>query len=52
MNRHVVFAQTGMSNALGINRSAIQKYLAKLKASGRLRRIGPDKGGHWETVEF
>ena len=21
------------------------------KASGRLLRIGPDKGGHWEVVE-
>ncbi len=21
------------------------------KASGRLRRVGPDKGGHWEVVE-
>ena len=51
MNMHVVFAQTGMSNALGVNRSAIPKHLAKLMASGRLRRIGPDKGGHWVVVE-
>ena len=21
------------------------------KASGRLRRVGPDKGGHWEVLE-
>ena len=42
--------QAGMSNALGINRSAIQKQIAKLKAAGRLRRVGPDKGGHWEVV--
>lgn len=40
----------GMVAALGITRSTIQKHLANLKASGRLRRIGPDKGGHWESV--
>jgi len=34
---------------LNITRSTVQKHLANLKASGRLRRIGPDKGGHWEV---
>ena len=38
------------ATAIGITRSTIQKHLANLKASGRLRRIGPDKGGHWEVV--
>ncbi len=32
-------------------RSSIIEQIAKLKASGRLRRIGPDKGGHWEVVK-
>lgn len=43
--------QEGMARAMGISRQAIQKHFTKLKASGRLRRIGPDKGGHWEVVE-
>ena len=51
LKEHPHLTQVGISNALGINRSAIQKHLAKLKASGRLRRVGPDKGGHWEVVE-
>lgn len=42
--------QAGIVAALCINRSAIQKHLRKLKESGRLRRIGPDKGGRWEVV--
>ena len=42
--------QQDMVDFLGINRSAIQKHLSNLKAAGRLRRIGPDKGGHWEVV--
>ena len=39
--------QIGMSAALGISRQAVQKHLANLKKAGRLRRVGPDKGGHW-----
>ena len=39
--------QVGMSAALGISRQAVQKHIANLKKAGRLRRVGPDKGGHW-----
>ena len=41
----------GMVEALGISRSAIQKHVERLKDAQRLRRIGPDKGGHWEVVK-
>ena len=41
--------QVGMAAALGISRQAIQKHIASLKSAGRLRRIGPDKGGRWEV---
>ena len=43
--------QEGMARAMGISRQAIQKHLTRFKASGRLRRVGPDKGGHWEVAE-
>ncbi len=39
-----------MVRVLGITRSTIQKHIANLKAAGRLRRVGPDKGGHWEVM--
>ena len=45
---HLTFA--GMVAALGITRSTIQKHVANLKAAGRLRRVGPDKGGRWEVA--
>ena len=35
---------------LGISRSAIQKHIARLKDAQLLRRVGPDKGGHWEVA--
>ncbi len=39
-----------MSAALGLSVKAIEKNVRLLKSAGRLRRIGPDKGGHWEVV--
>ena len=40
-----------LSEALGINPSAVQKHIQKLKERDLLRRIGPDKGGHWEILK-
>ena len=42
--------RVGLAEALGLSVKAIEKNLAKLKYDGRLRRVGPDKGGHWEVV--
>ena len=39
-----------LSERLGRARSTIIEQISKLKASGRLRRIGPDKSGHWEVI--
>ena len=30
---------------------AVEKQIAQLKAAGRLKRIGPARGGYWEVVE-
>ena len=35
----------------GLSVSGVGKNIRELKATGRLRRVGPDKGGHWEVVE-
>lgn len=40
-----------IAKELGISRRAVAKHTAKLKEKGVLRRIGPDKGGHWEVVK-
>ena len=39
---------TEMAEELKITRSAIAKQIAKLKKGGIIKRIGADKGGHWE----
>lgn len=38
-----------MAERLDINRSAISKHLKRMQTEGVVRRIGPDKGGHWEV---
>lgn len=39
-----------LAHILGINPSAVQKHIHGLKDKGYIRRVGPDKGGHWEVV--
>jgi predicted HTH transcriptional regulator len=36
---------------IGIGERAVKKNIANLQASGRLKRVGPDKGGHWEVAD-
>ncbi len=40
-----------LSSALGLTVKAIEKNIRQLKAANRIRRVGPDKGGHWEVTE-
>lgn len=32
-------------------RSSIMRTIARLKSMGLLKRVGPKKGGHWETIK-
>ncbi len=36
---------------IGVTERSIERNIHKLQSDGRLRRIGPAKGGHWEIVE-
>ena len=40
-----------IARELGISSRAVEKHIANHRKSGRLQRIGPDKGGHWEVLE-
>ena len=40
-----------LSETIGISTTAIDKNITRLKKEGLLKRIGPDKGGHWESVD-
>ena len=39
-----------LAEQLSVSRRAITKQIKNLREAGKLRRIGPDKGGHWEVV--
>ena len=40
-----------LGKSLGISKRAVLKQIDKLKEQGRLRRVGPARGGHWEVIE-
>ncbi len=39
-----------MAEKVGISTTAIEKNLKKLQEKGIIKRVGPDKGGHWEII--
>ena len=39
-----------ISKEVGIAPRNVQEHLKYLQKAGILRRIGPDKGGHWEVL--
>jgi ATP-dependent DNA helicase RecG len=49
LKHNPAISRKDISNKIGINESAVQKRLNTLKKKGILRRIGPDRGGHWKT---
>lgn len=36
---------------IGISSRAVEKRIKALRENGMIRRVGPDKGGHWEIIE-
>jgi len=40
-----------LSSMIGITTRSIERNIQKLQKKGQLRRVGPDKGGHWEVIE-
>lgn len=40
-----------ISKEVGIASRNVQEHLRKMQGQGIIRRVGPDKGGHWEIVQ-
>jgi len=36
---------------IGVTERTIERNIRQLQGDGRLHRIGPARGGHWELVE-
>ena len=40
-----------LAEIVGISQKGVEWQVAKLKKEGRIKRIGSDKGGHWEVIK-
>lgn len=40
-----------LAASIGKSESAVERAIRRLREQNRLRRVGPDKGGHWEVIE-
>jgi len=40
-----------LAELTGVTARSVERNVQRLQLENRLRRIGPDKGGHWEIVE-
>ena len=50
MRQSPVITVSEIAKLIGVTERAVKKQIAILRAQERLRRIGPDKGGHWEVL--
>jgi predicted HTH transcriptional regulator len=51
MSKTPAISKRELAADIGISTTAIDKNIAALKSKGLLRRIGPDKGGHWTVMK-
>ncbi len=40
-----------MAHALSVTRQTVHRKIYALREKGLLKRVGPDKGGHWEIIK-
>ena len=40
-----------IANSLNLSIAGVEKAMRILRQQGQLKRVGPDKGGHWEIIE-
>ena len=50
IKRDPYISKKRMKEKLHLGKKAIDNNIAKLKQKGRLKRIGPARGGHWEII--
>jgi len=40
-----------LAKRLNMTVYSVRQSLQKLKDQNKIRRVGPDKGGHWEVID-
>lgn len=51
LSQDSALSAAALAEQIGITAKAVEKQIARMKAEGVLRRIGPDKGGYWLVVK-
>ena len=51
IKEHPKITQTELAEKLQISIKGVEKQIKMLRTSGIIRRVGPDKGGHWEVID-
>ena len=49
--RNPIITREELAIICGISADGIKWHLKKLQSQGIIRRVGPDKGGHWEIIK-
>ena len=50
MSQNAYITTKGLADEVKISQRKIKENISKLKDKGLIKRIGPDKGGHWEVL--
>jgi ATP-dependent DNA helicase RecG len=50
MRRDAAISTVALADKLGLSTTAVDKNIQYLKSQGRIRRVGPARGGHWEVL--
>lgn len=48
-NKYLTYDE--ITKQLSLERTTVWRNIKKLQEKGLLRRVGPDKGGHWEVID-
>ena len=51
LRRNPSASRREIAATLGTTRSLVRYRLDKLRADGKIERVGPDKGGHWKVLD-
>ena len=47
-NTHITIAE--LASVIGVTGRSIERNIQKLQQHGKLKRVGPDKGGYWKVL--
>ncbi|MBN1461337.1 MAG: winged helix-turn-helix transcriptional regulator, partial [Armatimonadetes bacterium] len=50
LTKHPRATIADLAGVIGVSDRTIERNLKRLQEQGLLRRVGPDKGGHWEVA--